>query len=99
MTKTKKTNKTELVVMGYFVEQITDIYGMFVGSNESIRSIYINQDLNDDRYLKTNDLVINTFETVDGAKINREYVFRNDIISKDHLEMVWFKKDIKEKVA
>ena len=41
MTKTKKTNKTELVVMGYFVEQITDIYGMFVGSNESIRSIYI----------------------------------------------------------
>ena len=81
MTKTKKTNKTELVVMGYFVEQITDIYGMFVGSNESIRSIYINQDLNDDRYLKTNDLVVNTFETVDGAKINREYVFRNDIIS------------------
>ena len=63
MTKTKKTNKTELVVMGYFVEQITDIYGMFVGSNESIRSIYINQDLNDDRYLKTNDLVVNTFET------------------------------------
>ena len=97
MTKTKVTKNRSMAVMDYFIEEINLIHEMFVGSRESIRSIWINQDLSD-RFLKTKNLRVNTSETVDGVRISREYVFRNDIIEKDYLEMIMFRKDIKEEV-
>ena len=71
MKKIKKTKKTTMVVMPYFIEKINEIYKMFVDSNESITSIWMKQDLVDDRFLKASDLEVNTEETVDGAIIYR----------------------------
>ena len=99
MKKTKKTKKTTIVVMPYFIEKINEIYKMFEDSNESITSIYMKQDLNDSHYLKASDLEINTEETVDDGIITREYRFTFDIVSKDYLDMVYFRKAIKEEVA
>ena len=99
MTKTKKTKNTTFVVMPYFIKHLNEINELFVDSNEEITSIWIKQDLNDNRFLKARNLAINTSETVNGEDITREYVFRNGIISKDHLEMIYFSKNIKEDVA
>ena len=99
MKKTKKTKKTTLVIMDHFIETINEIYKMFEDSNESITSIYIKQDLSDSHYLKASDLEINTEEDVDGGTIYREHRFINDVIHKDYLDMVYFRKAIKEEVA
>tara|TARA_A100000172_G_C2992587_1_gene93367 strand:+ start:31 stop:336 length:306 start_codon:yes stop_codon:yes gene_type:complete len=88
--KMKKSTK-QIAVSSFFQEDLNKIYKLFEDSDEEISVIYV------DRPDKTNHLdVINTkistLEEIESGHISRDYIFLNNIIDKDNLDLIFMLK-------
>ena len=79
-------------MLKFLDKNLNKIYKLFKDSKEKIRSVYLSQDIKEDRYLKLKDIRINTDESLDGYEINREYVFKDSFIDKESLDCIYFSK-------